>query len=73
MEGGREGVPMRGQETDHVNSGPMRGLKKMYPMAQTNRQTNRQTDGHGDSLTELAQWGRFSENYENVKLTTIRP
>ena len=25
-------------------------------MAQTNRQTNRQTDGHGDSMTELAQW-----------------
>ena len=30
-------------------------------MVQTNRQTNRQTDGHGDSMTESAQWGRFSE------------
>ena len=29
-------------------------------MAQTH--TDRQTDGHGDSMTELAQWGRFSEN-----------
>ena len=26
------------------------------------RQTVRQTDGHGDSMTELAQWGRFREN-----------
>ena len=27
-EGGREGGPMRGLGTDHVNSGPMRGLTK---------------------------------------------
>ena len=32
----------------------------MHPMAQTNRQTN----GHGDSMTESAQWGRFSEKYK---------
>ena len=38
--------------TDHVTSGPMRGLGKMHPMAQTNKQTS----GHGDSMTELAQW-----------------
>ena len=25
------------------------------------RQTDRQTHGHGDSMTESAQWGRFSE------------
>ena len=25
--------------------------------------TDKQTDGHGDSMTESAQWGRFSENY----------
>ena len=25
-------------------------------MAQTNKQTDTQTDGHGDSMTELAQW-----------------
>ena len=23
---------------------------------------DKQTDGHGNSMTELAQWGRFSEN-----------
>ena len=53
---------MRGQETDHLISGPMRGLKKLQPMAQTNRQTEKQTGGHRDSMTESAQWGRFSEN-----------
>ena len=31
-------------------------------MAQTDRQTHTHTDGHGDSMTESAQWGRFSEN-----------
>jgi hypothetical protein len=30
-------------------------------MAQTDRQTDGQI-GHGDSMTESAQWGRFSEN-----------
>ena len=31
--------------TDHVTSGPMRGLeKKMHPMAQTYKQTDKQTD-----------------------------
>ena len=47
-------------------SGPMRGLKKLHLMAQTDiktdRQTDRQTHGHGNSLTELAHWGLFSEN-----------
>ena len=41
---------MRGLGTDHVISGPMRGLKKY-------------TDGHGVSITELAQWGQFSEKH----------
>ena len=45
--------------TEHVISGPMRGLKKLNLMAQTHKQT----DGHGDSMTESAQWGRFSDNY----------
>ena len=26
------------------------------------RHTDRHTDGHGNSMTELAEWGRFSEN-----------
>ena len=29
---------------------------------ETDRQTDRHIDGHGDSMTESAQWGRFSEN-----------
>ena len=45
------GGPIRGLQTDHVISGQMRGLKKLNPMAQTNRQT----DGHGNSMTELAK------------------
>ena len=28
------------------------------------KKTDKQTDVHGDSMTELAQWGRFSENIE---------
>ena len=31
-------------------------------MAQTHRQTEPQTDGHGDSMTNSAQWGRVGEN-----------
>ena len=46
--------------TDHVTSGPMRGLKKLHPMTKSSRHT----DGHGDSMTELAQWGQFNENEE---------
>ena len=37
---------MRGLGTDHVISGPMRGLKKLHPMAQTDRQTHTYTHGH---------------------------
>ena len=43
--------------TDHVISGPIRGLKKLHPMAQNHRQTDR----HGNTMSESAQWGRFSE------------
>ena len=55
--------------------GPMRGLEMiMWPQSQwqaskkknapdgANRQTDKQTDGQGNSMTEVAQWGRFSEN-----------
>ena len=34
-------------------------------MAQTDRQTNRQTDGHGDSMTESAQWADSVKNLKN--------
>ena len=43
--------------TDHVISGLMRGLKKLHPMVQTERQTELQADRHCDSMTESAQWG----------------
>ena len=32
--------------------------KKLHPMAQTHKQIN----GHGDSMTNSAQWGRVGEN-----------
>ena len=43
-EGGREGGPNRGLGTDHVISGPMRGQKKLHPMAQRNSWTWRLCD-----------------------------
>ena len=46
---------------DHVTSEPMRGLKKTAPDG-ADRQKDTQTHGHGNSITELAQWGRFNEN-----------
>ena len=43
---------------DHAISEPMRCLKKLHPLAHTDRHT----DGHGHSMTELAQWDQCSEN-----------
>ena len=40
-------------------------------MAQTNKHTNRQTDGHGDSMTESAQWGKFSKNMVEKEEKTL--
>ena len=31
-------------------------------MAQTDKQTDIHPDGHGNSMTESAKWGQFSEN-----------
>ena len=36
-------------------------------MAQTNRQTDKQTSGHGDSMTNSAQWGRVGENLKLLR------
>ena len=36
--------------------------KKLHPMAQNHTHTHRQTVGHGKSMTESDQRGRFSEN-----------
>ena len=38
--------------------------KKLHPMAQTDKQTDRQTSGHGDSMTESAQWADSVKNCE---------
>ena len=38
-------------------------------MAQTDTQKDTQTDGHGDSMTNSAQWGRVGENLP----TTLNP
>ena len=43
-----------------MTSGPVRGLEKKC--TQWRKQTDKQKDGHGDSMTEAAQWGRFSGN-----------
>ena len=40
----------------------MRGIKKLHLMAQNHTQIH----GHGDSMTESAQWGQFSENNKTV-------
>ena len=47
---------MRGLETDHVISGPMRGLKNVWgsDIRQTYRQTEIQTDRHVNSMTDPA-------------------
>ena len=58
---------MRSLRTDHVISGPIRRLKKGI---RWQKQTYRQTDGHGDSMAESAQWGRFSKN---ILTTNMRP
>ena len=55
---------MRGQETYCVISGPMKGLTKTASDG-VNTQTNRQTDGHGDSMTDLAQ------RAESLKINTL--
>ena len=37
-------------------------VSKLIPVAQTSRHPDILTDGLGESMTESAQWGRFSEN-----------
>ena len=43
-------------------SGPIRVPGEKTAPDGADKQTHTQTNGHGDSMTELAQWGRFSEN-----------
>ena len=46
--------------SDHVTSGSIRGLKKNCTIWR--KHPDRHSDGYGNSMTESAQWGRFSEN-----------
>ena len=50
----------------------MRGLEKNCTRwrRQTDRHTDTQTDGHGDSMTNSAQWGQVGEKLCNT--TTIK-
>ena len=57
---------MRGLGNDHVISGPTRGLTK-----NASDGANRHTDGHGDSMTESTQWGRYSENLALLKPPSV--
>ena len=59
--GGRRGGGMGGWAnerpgTDHVTSGPMIGLEKTA-LDGANTNTQPHMDGHGNSMTESAQWG----------------
>ena len=40
-------------------------MKKTAPDG-ADRQTHRQTHGHGNSMTESPQWGRFSEKQQHM-------
>ena len=56
---------MRGQETDHVISGPMRGLEKNC--IRLRRQTDQKTYGHCDSMTDPAQRAESVKNTAQYK------
>ena len=51
----------------------MRGLEKNCTRwrKQTSPQTDISTDGHGDSMTNLAQWGRVGENHNSTQADTL--
>ena len=61
---------MKGQEIDHVISGPMRGLKKTGSdggaIRQTDKQTERQTSGHCDSMTDPAQRAESEKTHNSM-------
>ena len=49
---------------------------RFFENAPNGAHTHRQTHGHGDSMTESAQWGQFSENLGGGRgggLTNERP
>ena len=50
------------------------GQPRLHRVCQkhTGTQKDRQTDGHGDSMTESAQWGGLSVNQNVTKLKKIK-
>ena len=46
----------------------MRGLEKKT----AHDGADKQIDGHGDFMTESAQWGRFSENPQTQKAKNLK-
>ena len=42
------------------------GLNDTNTQTHTHTHTHTHTDGHGNSMTDSAQWGRFSENLKKV-------
>ena len=53
--------PMRGQELIMWSQGQWAASKKTATDG-ADRQTDKQIHGHGNSMTNLAQWGRVGEN-----------
>ena len=66
---------MRGPGSGCVTCGPIRGLeKKLHGKGtdrQTNRQTDKQTNGHGNSMTESAQWADSVKIFSGKTLTFV--
>ena len=55
--GGGGGLTKERPGSDHVTSGPMRGIEKNCT------QWRKHTSGHGDSMTNSAKWGRVGEKH----------
>ena len=63
------GWPMRGLETDHVISGPKRGLKKCMGRG---HQTHRHTEGHCNLQTDAAQRAESVREQKNPICLVVR-
>ena len=61
---------MGGLGSGHVTCGPMGGLQKNC--TQWHKQTNKQTDGHGDSMTESAQWANSVKTKSQTKNSKLK-
>ena len=64
---------MRGMGSDHVISGPMRGLEKNSIQWRTHTNTHTHTDGHRDSKTDLGQRADSVKKLDGVGPVDNRP